>query len=443
MGTGAIYGQAWISGAIVVILIGMLVSQPAVTVIGTILLLTLALAWLWNRHVLDRLVFERQAESDRCFAGEQLHLTLRLTNKKLLPMPWVRVEDNLAARVRVRDWEAFQSESPGTQVVSFFTALRWYERITWHLTLECPRRGYFHIGPVTVRAGDPFGFFTQRETLPGEQYLTIYPRLLALEEIGLPPRHLLGETNVRRTVVTDPTRTIGTREYRPEDPFKAIHWKASARAGSYQTKVFEPTANLQVAIFLNLDTVARYYEGIDQEHLERAISVAASLAKWADDQKFAVGIYANGLLAQTDQTLRIPPGRREDQFARILEGLARLTPFTYVSIAGTLEQESPRFPWGSTVLVVTMTMTDALRRALAKLSSRGLRIVIVALGFVDDPDLPGVVVHRLAWQSIESVTRVEKAEDREQRAEGAGDTEQPALSTQHPALSTSDGEAAG
>jgi uncharacterized protein (DUF58 family) len=441
MGTGAIYGQAWIGGAIVVILIGMLVSQPAVTVIGTILLLTLALAWFWNRHVLDRLVFERQAESDRCFAGERLHLTLRLTNKKLLPMPWVRVEDNIAARVRVRDWEAFQSESPGTQVVSFFTALRWYERITWHLTLECPRRGYFHIGPVTVRAGDPFGFFVQRETLPGEQYLTIYPRLLALEEFGVPPRHLLGETNVRRTVVTDPTRTVGTREYRPEDPFKAIHWKASARAGTYQTKVFEPTANLHVAIFLNLDTVARYYEGIDQEHLERAISVAASLAKWADDEKFAVGIYANGLLAQTDQTLRIPPGRREDQFARILEGLARLTPFTYVNIAGTLEQESPRFPWGSTVLVVTMTMTDTLRRALAKLSSRGLRIVIVALGFVDDPGLSGIVVHRLAWQTIESATRTEKADGRGQTAEKYDKGE----STQHAARSTqhSPEEAAG
>jgi uncharacterized protein (DUF58 family) len=429
MGTGAIYGQAWVSGAIVVILIGMLVSQPAVTVIGTIVLLTLALAWLWNRHVLDRLVFERRAESDRCFAGERLHVTLRLTNRKLLPMPWVRVEDNVASRVRVRDWEAYQSESPGTQVVSFFTALRWYERITWHLTLECPRRGYFPVGPVTVRAGDPFGFFTQRETLPGEQFLTVYPRLLALETLGLPPRHLLGETSVRRTVVTDPTRTVGTREYRPEDPFKAIHWKASARAGGYQTKVFEPTANLQMAIFLNLDTVARYYEGIDQEHLERAISVAASLAKWADEEKFAVGIYANGLLAQTDQTLRIAPGRREDQFARILEGLARLTPFTYVNIAGTLEQESPRFPWGSTVLVVTMTMTDALRRALAKLSSRGLRIVIVALGFVDDPGLPGVVVHRIAWQIIEAATRVESGsrEVGKSREDGAENAPSPRL----------------
>jgi hypothetical protein len=103
--------------------------------------------------------------------------------------------------------------------------------------------------------------------------------------------------------------------------------------------------------------------------------------------------------------LRIPPGRREDQYARILEGLARLTPFTYVNIAGTLEEESPRFPWGSTVIVVTMTMTDALRGALAKLVQRGLRIVIVALGFVDDPGLSGVVVHRLPWQAVAAATK--------------------------------------
>ena len=414
LGTGAIYGQAWVTGSVALIFIGMLISQPAITAIGTIVLMTIGLAWLWNRHVLDRLVFERSADADRCFAGETLHLTLRMTNKKLLPMPWVRVEDSVAAKVRIVDWEAYQSESPGTQIISFFTALRWYERITWRLSVACPRRGYFRIGPVDIRAGDPFGFFARRETLPGEQYLTVYPRLVALEEIGLPPRHLLGETNVRRTVITDPTRTIGTREYRPEDPFKAIHWKASARAGGYQTKVFEPTASLQVAIFLNLDTVARYYEGIDQEHLERAISVAASLAQWADERRFAVGLFANGLVAQTDQTLRIPPGRRADQYARILEGLARLTPFTFVNIAGTLEQESPRFPWGSTVIVVTMTMTDALRRALANLSRRGLRIVIVALGFVDAPDLPGVVLHRLSWQAIEAATKAD------QRAAGSG-----------------------
>lgn len=413
MGTGAIYGQAWVTGSIVVVIFGMILGQPTVTVIGTITLITLALSWFWNKHVLDRLVFERRTDADRCFAGESLHLTLRMTNKKLLPMPWVRVEDAVAARVRVRDWEAFQSESPGTQIVSFFTALRWYERITWHLTLECPQRGYYRIGPVTIRAGDPFGFFANRHALPGEQYLTVYPRLVTMEELGLPPRHLLGETNVRRTVITDPTRTIGTRDYRPEDPFKAIHWKASARAGAYQTKVYEPTANLQIAVFLNLDTVARYYEGVDQEHLERAISVSASIAQWADAEKFAVGIFANGLLAQTDQMLRIPPGRREDQYARILEGLARLTPFTYVNIAGTLEQESPRFPWGSTVIVVTMTMTDALRGALAKLAQRGLRVVIVALGFVDDPGLAGVTVHRLPWQAVAAATKPMVAEPEE------------------------------
>jgi len=405
VGTGAIAGQIWITGAIGIILIGMILNQPTVTAIGTILLLTLALAWLWNRQVLSRLVFARHMDADRCFAGESLHLTLRLTNKKFLPMPWVRVEDVLSTRVRVRDWEAYQSESPSSQIVSFFTALRWYERITWHLTLQCPRRGYHQIGPVTMRSGDPFGFFMSKIELPGEQYLTVYPRLIVLDEIGLPPRHLLGDDAVRRPVITDPTRVIGVRDYRPEDPFRAIHWKASARAGSYQTKIYEPTANLQIAIFLNLDTVTRYYEGIDQEHLERAISVAASLAEWAVMRKYAVGVYANGLIAQTDHTLRIPPGRRPDQYARILEGLARLTPFTYVNIAGTLEQETPHFPWGSTVLIVTMTMTDALRAALARLVGRGLRVVIVALGFVDAPDAPGIVVHRVPWDVTADATR--------------------------------------
>ncbi|MGI8691252.1 MAG: hypothetical protein ACR2M3_21945, partial [Thermomicrobiales bacterium] len=71
------------------------------------------------------------------------------------------------------------------------------------------------------------------------------------------------------------------------------------------------------------------------------------------------------------------------------------------------EQESPRFPWGSTVIVVTMTMTDALRRALANLVQRGLRVVIIALGFVDDPGLSGVLVHRLPWQAVAAATKTQ------------------------------------
>src|SRR4051794_41815581 len=112
MGTGAIYGQAWISGAIVVILIGMLVSQPAVTVIGTILLLTLALAWIWNKYVLDRLIFERRAGGERCFAGEGPQVSPRPTNKKMLPRPWGRGGGKVASRARGRGWGGFQAESP-------------------------------------------------------------------------------------------------------------------------------------------------------------------------------------------------------------------------------------------------------------------------------------------------------------------------------------------
>jgi len=57
------------------------------------------------------------------------------------------------------------------------------------------------------------------------------------------------------------------------------------------------------------------------------------------------------------------------------------------------------------VIVVTMTMTDALRKALAGLVHRGMRVVIVALGFVDDPGLVGVIVHRLPWQAVEAGTK--------------------------------------
>jgi uncharacterized protein (DUF58 family) len=223
---------------------------------------------------------------------------------------------------------------------------------------------------------------------------------VVLPDLALPSREPLGEIRAARVLLADPSRVVGVRDYRTDDPFRSIHWKATARQGKLQVRVPEPTTALRLGIFVNLDTFDHYWEGLDLELSERAIVAAASLARWADRARYAVGVYANGLIAGSDQALRVPPGRGVGQLPRILEGLAKVSPFSTVPFARVVAAEAPRFPYGATFAIVTSRMPDALAGVLLQLLRAGHRVVLLPLEDCPIPPLRGLIVRRLDEEKL-------------------------------------------
>ncbi|MER3514307.1 MAG: DUF58 domain-containing protein, partial [Chloroflexota bacterium] len=179
-----------------------------------------------------------------------------------------------------------------------------------------------------------------------------------------------------------------------------IHWKATARQGKLQVKVYEPTTSQNVVLCLNVATFAQYWEGTEPEKLEQVISVAASLAQWAIEHKYAVGLIANGALAHSDQPFRILPGRSPTQLMRLLEALAGVSPFVTSTLESLLLRESPRLPWGATFVVISAVVTPELLATLRRLHEAGRRLVLVSLA--DEPvnDVPGVFVYNLGTYRV-------------------------------------------
>ena len=325
------FNRVWLYAGGFLILLGMILREPAVTLLGLVPLVTAGASWLWARYSLVNVEYARKLEGDRVFSGDRVRMQVQLTNRKLLPLAWIEIEDSMSDRLRISERDIAPSGVPGVAVLRITTAMRWYERVTWNMTVECPARGYFPIGPVTLRSADAFGFFQQREQRPEVAHITVYPAIADLDRILVPARHLFGEQRIQRPIITDPMRTIGIRDYRPEDSFRHIHWKATARAQSLQTKVFEPTTSIQFGIFLNLDTFERYWEGLDFERAEGAIITAATIAAHAVEDELMVGMYANGVVGGSDQALRIRPSRDERQLEHMLTGLAKLSPIASLS----------------------------------------------------------------------------------------------------------------
>ena len=104
---------------------------------------------------------------------------------------------------------------------------------------------------------------------------------------------------------------------------------------------------------------------------------------------------ANGTLAHADQPFRIPPSRNRDQLTHILSALAAVSYFVSGNFDRFLIEESPRLPWGATLVLITPFVNDAIAGAILRLSDSGRRLVLISLGKKEAPPIPGVVTYHL------------------------------------------------
>ncbi|MEX2426438.1 MAG: DUF58 domain-containing protein [Thermomicrobiaceae bacterium] len=387
-----VFSPVWLYSAGVLLLFGMIIGQPAISLLAASVFVTTGLSWLWTRQALLGLTYDRYISESRAFRGETLTATFKLENRSWLPLSWVEIDEHVSDRVRPIDVDPLPSERVGSTTIRHTTPLRWKQRVTWTVSLQCEERGAHLAGPTTIRSGDPFGFFTRRMTIEHETPFLVYPDIVELPEARFAADFPFGSRRLPSHLLADPIHVIGVRDYSPDDSIRHMHWKASARLQQPQVKVFEPTADLQIGLFLNLDTFERYWEGMDSVRAESAILVAASLASTLQKQRAMVGIATNGVLSGSDQTLRVAPGRGSRQFESIMEGLARLSPMAVSSFPALLMDDGRRYPAGSSIAVIACIMTDQLELSIHSLVEHGQRVTLVRVGDIRVPRIPRLQV---------------------------------------------------
>jgi uncharacterized protein (DUF58 family) len=198
-----------------------------------------------------------------------------------------------------------------------------------------------------------------------------------VEQLGIPARQPFGDHKSVQTIVTDPLRLRAVREYAYGDNPRHIHWKATARRGALQTRLFEPSATPQLHIFLNQDTFVHMFEGLDPQTLELAITVAASVANFALEEGWMVGLQVNAFAPNSDRQSKIPPSRDAGQFTRILESLARIKGWSGLPMEALIRSQRYTFPRGATLVVVTGVVTGDLLDVLLSLRRAGHPVTLI------------------------------------------------------------------
>lgn len=394
----SIFSDAWLPLAIIFTGIGLVGDRnPTLLALGIGLFVIYVVGSWWKKSALLGVTYERSYDRTHAFPGEPINLTLTIANQKPLPLTWLQFKDEIpVAPEGEEEIAVLASELTGSYLLQNSLSINSYERTRRHVTLQFPKRGFYTIGPVRYMSGDIFTLFTIEQQHAYHDTLVIYPKVWPLEELQLPAKEMFGEIQVRRSLFTDPIKTQGIRDYQPQDRFRDVHWKATARRGNLQTKVYDPTSGMTVVVFLNVATYEKHWMGFDPDLLERAVSVTASIASFSAEQKWGIGVYANGSVPASDQPIRVPPGHSPEQLMRILEGLAAVTEFATGSVELLMHRESRRIPWSATMVLVTAVVTQEMLVTLVRLKEAGRRVVLISLA--DDPppnNLRGILTYHV------------------------------------------------
>jgi len=375
-------GGAWLFITIILIILAAILKQPSLLIIGVLFFVTSGIARIWSRYSLQKVEYKRTLSAERVFFGEQVTLDISITNSKFLPLPWLHIEEEVPESLTFLKGKTLSSAKPGRVVLSSFLSVGWYHRLTRRYPIQCMKRGYFTFGPATINSGDPFGFFRISETLEDQQHLLVYPKIVPLEEIGIPSRHPFGDLRIRRHLFEDPVLVMTTRDYVPGDPLKRIHWKTSARLQRLQTRVFEHTTTVDIALFLDTRTVTdKYYWGnMVADLLETGVITATAIANYSISQGYKVGFYANEYYWESDRPMRLPPADHPEQLKAILEALAHVKGIPSQTIETLMNKETRSLSWEATIVLITAAPTEEVVATLKHLKRAGRRVGLVLVG---------------------------------------------------------------
>ena len=403
--------ELWLLVSGLLLFVGLLASDGLLLIVGALVIVVWAVVRLWDRYGFRAVTHTRSIANHRAFIGDCFDYTVTLSNDKVLPLIWVDIQDSFPGGLGLPGGVLRGSGLEDNRQHTISTSLLPYQRASWSYTLECRERGYHRIGPVRIRSGDIFGFTSGEARFEAVDHVLVYPRALDLEHVLFPPEHPFGVARGWRPLYHDPNRVMGQRDYRPDDPLKHIDWKATARSGQLQTRVFEPAVSMNMLIAVNGSTSDYVWQGSNRRLFERAITAAASAAGLADRRGYSFGLISNAVASYSGKWLNVPVGGASKQMTLVLEGLAMAAPYVAASLIDVFQAERESLPAGSSVLLITSVITDSLPDSIADIRSRGFQVSILYSGDGSPPST-------LADAPVLSVARELDAADSPETASG-------------------------
>jgi uncharacterized protein (DUF58 family) len=355
---------------IALMILAAVLRQDAVLTVFYLIIGVYVVGLVWSRRALANVDVTRTF-SRRIFLNQVTTVDLDITNRGWLPVVWMQFHESLPIELISPNF-FHQVISMGPHAAT---------RLTF--SLRGHKRGYYPIGPLSLTSGDILGLSNNDERRFPTEHLTVYPKIVPFNFLGIPSRSPFGTLKHSNPVYEDPSRVWGKRDYQMGDSLRRVDWKASANSGHLMVKQFEASISLEMEIMLNLN-VDEYDIRTRFDNTELAIVVAASVASWANRQKQSIGFSTNGMdpLTEGVKPQSFLPHKGTLHLMSILDILARVQASAGEPFTQLINRTNQTLPWGTTLVLLTGQINEALFDELFQTQRKGLNGVIILVGRV-------------------------------------------------------------
>jgi uncharacterized protein (DUF58 family) len=344
-------------------------------------------SYIYSKWGLSRVEYTRSFSEVAVFEGEAIKMTDEISNKKLLPIPWLRLEAKINKHLQFKGRDQTeqdhlqQSEIVHGNYHRMLFSLLPYQKIRRQQQLVCTKRGFYQFQNVDMSTGDVFGFGQTFKNIQSSAEIIVYPSLLPINDIPLPTHSWLGEVVVRRWIIEDQFLTAGVRDYAAGDPLHSINWKATARTNHVQVTKKDFSADHHLMIYINFNQTGDIWHPIiDKQLIELSLSYAATIAEFSISKGISTGFGCNSYIGRkTNETIRIEPAHGRQQLIYILETLAKLEVDANKSVNSFLKEDITRKTTGKDILIITAVVSKQMKENIYRLEELGNSVELLTL----------------------------------------------------------------
>ncbi len=239
-----------------------------------------------------RLSVTRAFNPDVVAVGEKATVSTTARNESPRPSPPARWREFAPSGLAV------QPSAPFPRLDAHQPAIhRAKDTVTLRQEVRATHRGSHGVGPLILSRTDPFGLAYAEYAVGQPRQLIVTPRVRALSRGELDIARSEGtEHELLRHSIPSADELIA-REYRPGDPLRRVHWRATARHDKLMVRQEEQRSNPEAWILFDTH-VAQHHdrfavpgaaERADAE-FEALVELVASVGVHLLDEEFVVSI---------------------------------------------------------------------------------------------------------------------------------------------------------
>jgi uncharacterized protein (DUF58 family) len=245
--------------------------------------------------------------------------------------------------------------------------------------VRCPLRGYYTLGPVSVRYRNSFNLFVNESKIDSRSDVTVFPQVRDIEETLLKsdvPNMYTGATTLKTP--GPGMEFYSLREYVPGDSFRSINWKAFAKTG--ELMVNEKTRDAVTDVFIILDTRDVTRVGtVLKNPLEMGTVAAASVSSHFLKRRDSVALVTYG--SKMDY---LGPETGDKQNFKVLSNLASVTASGSMPLQAVTNAITSRISRGSPIFIISSLEGDGTTLpAIRSLAGRGHEVVVLSPSSID------------------------------------------------------------